>query len=58
MTDHYRELGELHDLFMPDVWDPLVGTLATTFGDLGPDTTILDAKKDVYSLTVVRSGEE
>lgn len=42
MTDHYAELGELHDLFMPDVWDPLVGTLATTFGDLGPDTTILD----------------
>lgn len=42
MTDHYAELGELHDLFMPDVWDPLVGTLATTFGDLGPEATILD----------------
>ena len=42
MTDHYAELGELHDLFMPDVWDPLVGTLATTFGNLGPDATILD----------------
>lgn len=42
MTDHYAELGELHDLFMPDVWDPLVGTLATTFGSLGPDATILD----------------
>lgn len=42
MTDHYAELGELHDLFMPDVWDPLVATLAATFDDLGLNATILD----------------
>ncbi|MFT4296157.1 MAG: class I SAM-dependent methyltransferase [Micropruina sp.] len=42
MTDHYHELGELHDLFMPGAWDALVGPLATTFGHLGADATIVD----------------
>ncbi|WP_454295271.1 class I SAM-dependent methyltransferase [Salana multivorans] len=42
MPDEYQELAELHDLFMPDVWDALVPTLEATFAHLGPDAVVVD----------------
>ncbi|MBY0687662.1 class I SAM-dependent methyltransferase [Microbacterium marinilacus] len=42
MSDTYEGMGELHDLFMIDVWDALRPALVETFAHLGTDTTILD----------------
>jgi hypothetical protein len=41
-TSDYEGLGEFHDLFMVERWRALRPVFEATFGDLGPEATLLD----------------